>query len=410
MAESQGGLIGPLTIARLGVDGDGIAETSDGPVYIRQGLPGETFAGPDADAPLRPSPERIVPPCRHFGACGGCVAQHMANALYRDWKRGIVVEAFRARGLAPEIRPLLPIPPGTRRRAVLTAHRTAQGVTLGFHGRSAHTLHAIEDCNVLAPPIVAALPTLRDISALALALDTVAKVTVTSTETGLSVLVAGGKSTLDADRLARLAALAAGARIARLAVNGMLVAERARPRLTMSGVAIAPPADVFLQAVPEAERAMVELILAGVGKARQAADLFSGIGPFALALARRAKVLAVDSDKRAIAALDAASRNAQGLRPIETRVRDLFREPLARIELKSFDAVVLDPPRAGAKAQVEMIACSAVPLIAMVSCNPATLARDCRALADAGFRLGPVTPIDQFLWSAHVEAVVIAKR
>jgi 23S rRNA (uracil1939-C5)-methyltransferase len=204
--------------------------------------------------------------------------------------------------------------------------------------------------------------------------------------------------------------MAERAPFAEVSLEGDIVVSRSAPRLTMSGVAVTIPPTAFVQAVGVAEARLADLVVDGVGKARRVADLFCGLGPFSFTLARRAKVLAIDSESTAVTALAAATRHATGLKPIETRTRDLFREPLARKELEGIDAVVLDPPRAGAQAQAEMLARSGVPTVVMVSCNPATMARDCRILVDAGFDLGAVTPVDQFLYAPHVEAVAVLTR
>jgi 23S rRNA (uracil1939-C5)-methyltransferase len=208
-----------------------------------------------------------------------------------------------------------------------------------------------------------------------------------------------------------LAKLAEDLHLARLTVAGEIIVVRAPPHITLDGVAVEVPQSIFLQAVPEAERLLIELVVAALPKkVRRVADLFCGVGTFAFALARRAQVLALDSDKRAIAALTAAARHAPGLKPIEARVRDLFRDPMSARELDGFDCIVLDPPRAGAEDQARRLAKSKVPAVIAVSCAPATLARDARILIDGGYRMGPVTPVDQFLFSPHVEAVMAFTR
>ena len=199
--------------------------------------------------------------------------------------------------------------------------------------------------------------------------------------------------------------------IVRFSYAGDVIYQRDLPRIAMGRASVVVPAGVFLQASGLAERTMAALITGALGKkVRRVADLFAGVGAFTFPLAERQSVLAVDSDGDALAALRLAARGADGLKPIETKLRDLFREPLSRKELEGFDAVVFDPPRAGAKAQAEMIAKSKVPLAVAVSCNPATLARDVRILMDGGFRLQSLTPVDQFVYTAHVEAVAVLAR
>jgi 23S rRNA (uracil1939-C5)-methyltransferase len=364
----------------------------------------------DGDLPQitsAPSPDRIAPVCKHFGVCGGCVAQHMRASLYAEWKRNIVVEAFRQRGLEPEIAPLQSVPSASRRRAVLTARREGNGVVLGYHRRGSHDVFAMEECPVLEPDIVRRLPGLR---ALALALSVrESRISVLHTRAGLDVAVEASARSSPA-LLSHLAQIAAEHGFARIAIDGDTVVQRTSPVLDLSGVALIPPAGAFLQAVRHAEETMVARVLGAASKSKRVADLFCGLGIFTFALARRARILSADSDARAIAALGDAIRHAQGLKPIEMRVRDLFRDPLSPRELDGFDAVVFDPPRAGAKAQAEALAKSRVPTVIAVSCNPATLARDARALVDGGYRIDSVGPIDQFLYSAHVEVVATFHR
>lgn len=401
-----------LEIVRLGAQGDGIAETTEGgPRFVPFALPGERvrvakdetieiFAGAN--------PQRSTPICRHFGTCGGCVAQHMGEDLYAEWKRGIVVEAFRQRGLAPDISPLHRVPTGSRRRAVLTAKRVGGTVTLGYHGRRSHALFDLEECPVLVPEIVAALPALRAVAGLLAGEEM--RFTVLATPAGLDVTVDGKVRRADARTAAGLGRIAGQSGLARLTLGGETIIERASPVLQTSGVDVVPPPGAFVQAVAAAEDALVSGVLERIGKPKRTADLFCGIGTFALGIARRSRVTAYDSDARSIAALQTAVRHAGGLKPVETRVRDLFREPLSPRELAGFDAVVLDPPRAGAKAQCEALAGSDVARIVYVSCDPATLARDVRTLVDAGYRLGEVSVIDQFVFSAHVELVAALER
>jgi 23S rRNA (uracil1939-C5)-methyltransferase len=394
-----------LDIVALGAQGDGIAETGQGPRYVPFALPGERVRVPDGGLPeilSTPSPDRIAPVCKHFGVCGGCVAQHMSASLYAEWKRNIVVEAFRQRGLEPEIAALQPVPLASRRRAVLTARRTGNDIVLGYHRRASHDGFLMEECPVLLPDIVRQLPGLRALAAVLPGRE--ARITALHTPAGLDVSVEAEVRRTPAIA-AQLARIADRHRFARIAMGGDTVVQRASPALSLGGVSLVPPPGVFLQAVQHAEATMVFYIRDAIGKAKRVADLFCGVGAFTLALAQSARLLAMDSDARAIAALDDAVRHAQGLKPVEARVRDLFRDPLSPLELQGFDAVVFDPPRAGAKAQAEALAKSRIPTVVAVSCNPATLARDARALVDGGYRIDSIVPIDQFLYSAHVEVV-----
>jgi 23S rRNA (uracil1939-C5)-methyltransferase len=402
-----------LRIDALGVQGDGIARDAAGrAVFIPLALPGEEVeaaADGTAERVGAPSPDRVPPPCPHFSVCGGCLVQHMSTALYATWKRDIVVEAFAARGLATEsIAPLESVAPGSRRRAVLTAKRSQGAIRLGYHARRSHDLVDITECLVLAPEIVRTLPALRSL------VETLgiseARLTVLATATGLDIAVAADVKRISADISNRIAALANTHRFARVSLDGNPVVMRAEPTLAIAGITVAPPPGAFVQAVAAAEETMRSLVLHAVGKPKRVVDLFCGLGAFTLALARTARVLAIDSDKAAMDALGKAVRHAQGLKPVEPLVRDLFRDPLGPKELEGLDAVVLDPPRAGGEAQALALAKSTVPTIAYVSCNPSTLARDAAHLVAGGYTLEAVTPIDQFLFSDHVEAVAVFRR
>lgn len=409
-----------IEIVRIGAQGDGVAETPAGAVFIPFALPGERWEIADGDAHrLTSSPERVPAPCRHFGVCGGCVAQHMSDAVYTRWKMGIVAEAFRHRGFDADIAPLVRLAPGTRRRAVLGAALKGRDIHLGFREDGQHRLVDLETCVILDPAIVAVLEPLRALSRLLLAHspkprkgpdDRSARITVTQLDAGLDVAIDAGRSVLPADLGAALAGIAEAARLVRLSIDGETLFMRGRPTLTVGGVPTEPPPSVFLQAVPEAEAQLAALVLAALGKAKRVADLFCGIGTFTFPMARKAEVLAVDSDAKAIATLQYAAKHAQGLKRIEARPRDLFREPLSRTELAGFDAVVFDPPRAGASGQAEALARSKVPQVVAVSCNPATLARDVRTLVDGGYRLETVTPVDQFIYAPHIEVVAVLRR
>jgi 23S rRNA (uracil1939-C5)-methyltransferase len=400
-----------LEIVALGARGDGIAQAPAGPRYVPFALPGELWRlTGDGGELLRPHPARATPPCGHFGACGGCAAQHMPADTYAAWKRDTVVQAFRHRGIDAPVAPLWRIAPASRRRVTLHARRQGGHVRLGFHRAATHDILDVTECAVAVPRIVAALPGLREMLGPVLSGRSEAAVTVVATAAGLDVHMTFTHLADPPSHYPALAALGARQGLARLTVGNDIVLQAARPVLVFGGVGVEPPAGAFVQAVEAAQEKMVEIALAAVGPARRVADLFCGLGAFTLALARRAQVLAVDGDTAAVTALGAAVRRAQGLKPVEAKVRDLFREPLGGKELQPFDAVVMDPPRQGAKAQAEQLARAQVPVIVVVSCDPGTLARDVRLLVDGGYVIDSVTPIDQFLFSAHVEAVAVLRR
>jgi 23S rRNA (uracil1939-C5)-methyltransferase len=400
-----------LQIGALGAQGDGIAETDEGAQYVAFALPGERVeAGADGLPRLlsAPNPERRPPLCRHFGVCGGCVAQHMGEGLYAEWKRGAVVSALRRRRLEPVVTPLQRIAAGTRRRAVLTARRVGGRIVLGYHRRKSLDLVDIQECPVLLDAIVDKFPALRALAAVLGAPEV--RLTVLATPAGLDVAAAAAGKPLREAAIAELGRIATQNGLARVTVDGEAVIACARPALRMGEVDVAVPPAAFVQAVQQSEEVMRALAVAALGKPRAVADLFCGVGTLTFALARQARVLALDSDAAAVAALASAARHAQGLKPIEMRVRDLFREPLSVNELQAFDAVVFNPPRSGAHRQVHELAGSSVETVIAISCDPGTLARDMQLLTKGGYATASVTPIDQFVYSAHVEVVAVLKR
>lgn len=403
-----------LLITRLGAQGDGVAESEGAPVFVPLALVGErVIAEVDGERGqllhvLQPSAERVAPICRHFGTCGGCAVQHLSSDAYRAWKRGLVTSAFASRGLDIDVDELVE-PRGKRRRAVFSIERNDRGVAIGFHEAQSHTLVAIDECPVLEPKIVAALPALNALVA-PLISKRGARLTVTLTKAGLDVLLDGIERRLTPDIRSRLASGASSLQLARFAVGNDVVVETLPPFFSFGTADVVLPPGGFVQAVAEAEAEMARRILTALGKIKTVADLFCGVGAFTFPLAARAKVLAFDGNQLAIEALNAAAKKATGLKPITACVRDLFREPLSPLELNEHDAIVFDPPRAGAEAQAQRLAKSKVKTVVAVSCNPATLARDARHLVDGGYRIESVTPLDQFVYSAHVEAVAVFVR
>jgi 23S rRNA (uracil1939-C5)-methyltransferase len=402
-----------LTIRAFGHRGDGIADTADGPVFVPYTLPGEAvevelFPGhPDRRHLLRvetPSAERIAPVCPHFAVCGGCQTQHWDFARYLAWKQNLVVDALRQAGLDAPVDDLIDAHGAGRRRAVFHARRSPKDVLeVGFAAYRAHHIVSIDRCPVLAPSLAGAIPAAW---ALAEALGAVKKpldIQVTASEAGLDVDVRGSGG-LPPQRAAALVRLAETHRLARLTRHGEMIAQRAVPTVRMGKATVALPPGAFLQATAEGEAVLSRLVAAHVGAAKLVADLFCGVGPFALRLAEGARILAADVDAPAVAALNQAAK-APGLKPVDAQVRDLFRRPFLPEELKRCDAVVFDPPRQGAEAQARELTGSKVPLVVAVSCNVATFVRDARTLVDGGYRLTAVTPVDQFRYSPHVEIV-----
>ncbi|MCJ9750451.1 class I SAM-dependent RNA methyltransferase [Neorhizobium sp. BETTINA12A] len=409
-----------VTISRLGAQGHGIANGEDGPVYVPYALPGETLAiARNGDhgtvmSTSNPSPDRVTPPCRHFGpdsdACGGCSLQHLADVPYHAFKRNLVVEALKSKGLTPEVGELVIAHPGERRRVVFSARRTEKELLLGFNRAETNHIVSIVECPIASPGIVARLEAIRAVGkALATGSETF-RIAVLETLAGLDLAAEGLKPLDDKQRRTVTETVLALKSIARVSVNGEIIIELQKPLVDFGGVKVSPPPGAFTQATKPAEDAMAELVLSHVGKAKRVIDLFAGSGTFSLRLARIAKVHAVEGDEKSVRALDLAARNTQGLKPVSVEKRDLYRRPMMVSELKNYDAVVFDPPRAGAEVQMKELARSTVKTVVAVSCNPLTLARDLRILVDAGYQIKAVTPIDQFLWSPHVEAVALLQK
>lgn len=404
-----------FTIARLGAQGDGVAMAEGGEVFIPFTLPGETVtAARQKDrgtlmSVLEASPLRVDPACRHFTECGGCALQHLEAGAYRQWKRDKVVHALKSKGIACEVGALVPCAPETRRRVVFSARRTEAGMLLGFVRALSSEIIPVEECPISLPAIVAALDRLRMLADLVCATSKSFHIAVTATASGLDIAVQdGGKLGDNQRRIASNFVVAEG--LARLSVDGEIVVEAKKPMVQFGTVAVAMPPGAFLQATETAEQTMASLVGQHLAREKRVADLFAGCGSFALRLAAKSEVHAVEADAPALAALDRAFRFATGLKRVTNERRDLFRRPLTFKELNAFDGLVFDPPRAGAEEQSKQIARSEVPLVAAVSCNPVTLARDLRILLDGGYKLKGVTPIDQFLWSPHVEAVALLEK
>jgi len=403
-----------FTITRLGRRGDGVADTPDGPAYVPYALPGETVTvepvpgHPDrrhlvhVDEPIK---ERAKPICKHFGQCGGCAMQHWSLAEYHLWKRSLVVEALAQAGLVAPVDDIIDAHGKGRRRAVLHARRGAHNVLeVGFTAPRAHHIVAIDRCPILAPGLERAIPAAWAIAECLKPAGKPLDIQATATDSGIDVDVRGS-GPLTAQSAAALARIADEHKLVRLTRHGELLAQQTQPLLKVGRAQVPLPPGSFLQATAQGEAVLAGLVIEHLGAAKRVADLFCGIGPFALRMAERARVAAADSDAGAIRAMEKAAAGTSGLKPIEGQVRDLFRRPLMASELKDFDAVVFDPPRQGAEAQAREIAKSAVPLAIAVSCEATTFARDAKILVGAGFKLARVTPVDQFRYSFHVEIV-----
>jgi len=406
-----------LEIGRIGAQGDGVA---DGPVFVPLTLPGERVRARvegergDLIEVLRASPERIAPVSPHYGECGGCSLQHWAHGPYLAWKVEQVRLALARERIETEILTPFAAQPGTRRRLALHARKGRGGAEIGFKARRSWRLVGIEVCPIADPRLVAAFPALRALAEPFLEHPKSAPTLhVTWTATGLDVDITGVERRsggLSADARMRAAEAASAGDMARVTMSGEIVYQARQPMVRLGPAVVALPAGAFLQAVPQAEAAMAAFVVEAVAGAGRLADLYCGVGTFTFRLAEIAPVLAVDFSAPAISALKAAIATAPGLKPIAAEPRDLVRRPVLSMELAKIEAVVLDPPRAGAAEQVGEIARSTTPRVAYVSCNPATFARDARTLVDAGFTLERVLPVDQFLWSPHIELVGVFSR
>ena len=410
-----------LTIARMGHQGDGIAETPNGFVFVPGALPGEVISAEVKDGRvetfdlIEASPDRRPIHSETYAECGVAPMQHWADEPYLAWKREVVMQTLAREGVETEVEATVAVPQASRRRLALHARSGPGGrVLLGFKARRSWRLVELTDCPVSDPALTAALPLLAKVAAPFLGHPKSAPTLhVTLTDTGLDVDVTGVEKKsggLTADMTARAIAAAAEAGLARLSLDGDTLVMARQPRITFGRASVPLPPASFLQAAPVAEAAMVSRAVEAVRGAKKVADLFCGAGAFTFPLAEVASVIAADSSAASIAALKAGAAKAQGLKTIEAQARDLFRRPLSPYDLKGCEAIVLDPPRAGALEQTQQLPGTKASVVVGVSCNPQTFARDARVLIDAGFRLEKVTPIDQFLWSTHVELVGVFRR
>ncbi len=405
-----------VIIDHIGVNGHGISNISHGSIHVPFTLPGEVaiiaLHGKYGKliALEEKSSERIDAICRHFGSCGGCVLQHWHIDAYRFWKRQLVVDALKKYGLDVHVSPLIECGYYSRRRITLTAFATQQGHIIGFNRYRSHDVIALEECPVTRLEIMSKLNDIRVLCALVSNHAKRFHVTVTSVENGLDVAL-NGCIVQDERIRKKMVRIALASGITRLSVEGEILVEQEKPFVYFGDVCVEFPAGGFLQATCEAENIMGNIILTHLKKAKNAVDLFSGVGTFTLRMAKKMNVHAVENDKAALANLERATRFAVGLKTVTCEKRDLFRHPFSAKELEGFDSVVFDPPRAGAEEQVHELAKTIIPRVVAISCNPFTFARDVSLLIAGGYTIEKIIPIDQFLWSPHVEIVaVLSKR
>lgn len=403
-----------LTIERLGDRGEGVARGPDGLIFVPYALGGETIIaevnGPRATLAevLTPSPDRIAPFCPCFSRCGGCAVQTLAPYAYARWKRELVVSALRYGGLNAKVSELVDAHGEGRRRGTFHVRSSRGKAAVGFMQARAHEVVEIDSCPLLAPSMAKALPAAR---ALAKALGPSGRpldILITATASGLDVDIRG-HGPLGEAKTRELAQVALAHDLARLSNHALVLVSQRTPFVLMGRATVALPPGAFLQATEAGEEAIAARVNAHAADAKHIADLFCGVGTFALRLAEFARVDAYDSDEPALLALERASR-IEGLREVKILRRDLFRHPLGPAELKGYDAVVFDPPRAGAESQARVLAASSVPLVIAVSCNPKTFARDAAILCSGGYEIVSVEPVDQFRHAPHVEIIACLRR
>ena len=409
-----------LVIDHVGHLGDGVASADGETIYVPYTLGGETVEvasvpghHPDRRRLLgveRASPERITPFCPHFGSCGGCAIQHWETDRYRAWKRELVVATLAQAKIACDVHPLIDAHGLGRRRITLHARIDASdALTVGFAAAHSHDIIAVDRCPILDPGLGGALDAARAIAEPLISIGKPLDIQITATDNGLDVDVRGS-GPLPSAMIATLSRLAEQCGLARLTRHGELVLMRTPPTIAIGTARVTLPPGSFLQATVAGEEALAALVTEHCRRAKHVADLFCGVGPFALRLAAKSRIAAFDSDAGAVTALQKAATSTSGLKPIKAETRDLFRRPLMPQELRDYDTVVFDPPRQGAQAQVQQLAASKIPVVVAVSCNIATFARDARILIDGGYRIEGVTPVDQFRHTPHVELVARFKR
>jgi 23S rRNA (uracil1939-C5)-methyltransferase len=403
-----------LVIDHVGHRGDGVSVADDTAVYVPYALGGETVEAeqvhghPDRRHLLAvetASAERIVPFCPHFTVCGGCAIQHWQPDRYRAWKRDLVIETLKQAKFDCEVAALIDAHGAGRRRMTLHARLGTHDVLkVGFAAANSHDIVPVDRCPILDPGLDGALDAAWALAEPLIRIGKPLDIQITATLNGLDVDVRGSGA-LPPKMIVSLSRLAEQHRLARLTRHGELVLMRAPPVVAMGTAQVTLPPGSFLQATSLGEDTLAKLVTERCGRAKHIADLFCGVGPFALRLATRARIAAFDSDAGAVSALQKAATARSGLKSVKAEARDLFRRPLVPQELRDFDAVVFDPPRQGAQAQAQQLAASKVGTVIAVSCNAATFARDARILVDGGYKLEAVTPVDQFRHTPHVELV-----
>ncbi|MEX1035390.1 MAG: hypothetical protein WDZ54_05500 [Sneathiella sp.] len=414
-----------LVIDHIGASGDGVAILDGQTYYVPFTAPGERIIATSGEARgngltatreeiITPGVDRIKPACRHFGLCGGCATQHLTPDFTAEWKRQKIVDCLSMAGISDaEVLPTLTSPPGSRRRVEFIAAKRKKGVMVGFHLRRSHQIFDVGDCPLLAPELLALVKPLRAMLPAILPRNSEAKVMATVTNNGPDLMITAEKE-LDLQTREALATFTSENALSRLswrrnpAMAPEVVSARLPAEVSLADVEVTLPPGGFLQASADGEQALATFATEALTGATRILDLFAGVGSFTFPLAQFARVHAVEGDEELASGLQAAANRA--IRPVTTERRDLFHRPLLPDELNNYDGLLFDPPRAGAKAQAGEIAKSEVAKVVAISCNPVTFARDIALLIAGGYRLGPVRPVDQFLWSPHIEMAAVLKR
>ena len=396
-------------IDRLGHGGDGMVLTPEGTlVFAPMALPTEVIEGTvsgDRVTDFRivtPSEDRIKAPCAHYRACGGCNLMHATESFVAQWKSDLITSALRAQGIEATIEVLHTSPPRSRRRAKFAATRTKAGAIVGFNGRASHAVHAVPNCMLITPELTALLPVLEEITKRCASRRVVLEVTVTQVDGGFDLSIVGGEPPNE-QTVMECATLCAQHHILRWSWNHDVLIQADRPKVQLGRALVPMPAGAFLQATHHGQSVLQDAVLSHIGSASKVADLFCGIGTLTFAIAQQADVDGFEYSRDMINALIAGRNATQSLKPIQGFARDLFKNPVLTQELKVYDAVVLDPPRAGAASQIREIAASGVPIVSYVSCSPQSFAKDAAQLIQAGYQMSSIVAVDQFRWSAHVE-------
>lgn len=405
-----------LKIDFVGHKGDGIARLNHEPIYVPFALDGETVTVKgsgtrrEIDTIVKPSQQRIEPICKYFGTCGGCQLQHMSQAAYLKWKKSLVTEPLSRVGITTEPDVLLTYPDASRRKCVFNAQRSPEGMVLGFNEKSSNEIVALDTCPILVPLINEQLSAIYDLVNSIPTARHPLRISVLVTQNGLDIAIEDAKALSEAERQVLIRKTIAH-KFSRLTVNAETLIKTAEPQIEIANTVVSPPPAAFVQALKQAEEDMSDIVASFLKGCKQVADLYCGIGTFALRLAENSAVHAVEENGEALDSLDQAWRQTGGrLKQIKTEKRNLERRPVTFGELKKIDGLVFDPPRAGAELQCKQIAKSRVGKVAAVSCNPNTLATDLEILIAGGFKIKRVIPIDQFKYTPHVEVVALLER